>query len=743
MVAYKCNFMRKHFLRVFIPSLALALLVTSLIYRLHYTNNKTFIQNESLDYLNAATGELADNTFQVGRSLLRISNQASLDEVFTPRLLARSMNGLMESRPEIDHIRLINNEGFEQIRFNREGNKIIRVTDSALQDKSSRPYFIQSRELGPQEVVLTSLNVNQEFGEYTKPYELHTRWIVPVYNSNGEKEGVLVANINFNNVIAFTEQRMRTKHGSILVRSKDSALYQAGRVVLKGRADSIIDFYTGGILTDDSIVETREGLLVQIDASSPVRSIKERMLSIGAASFSANQGNSKVLYWISGEYYYDRVHENRLYIIILQSFISLVILFFSYRWAKFRVQEELTFDELYKSNQLLRKSEAELADAKIKLEEKVAVQESEIDDAQRLMTALFDSSMHFAGIMKPDGTLININRKTLSITGQKKSNVVGKKIWEFDLFGDKELVKNSMGYAIEQAINGESVKFESAMLDKNGNKRRIAFSLSPLFDDSGKITHLIPEGSDITEIREKDKQLQVVIQQLEARNNQLKEFSHIVSHNVRSPIGNLGLLLSIYEDAENDEERSEIVDKIKLVNTSLLELLEELLETVKILDNSEISTELNKLDVCIVQAQKLLTRQIEEADVRFNIELKELEVYYPRVYLNSLLLNLMSNAIKYRSEDRQLVLTIKTYRNDKDRVQLEFSDNGSGIDMKKNGHKIFGLYKTFHRNKPGKGLGLFMTKTQIESHGGTIQVKSELNKGTTFIITFPNPPISH
>lgn len=734
--------MRKHFLNVFIPSFLVGMLVTSLIYRMHYTNNKNFIRDEAKDFLSASTNELADNTFEIGRSLVRIANTSKHDAEFNPQLLARSLNGLMDSRSEIDHIRFMDTEGLEKIRFNRDESGVYRVDEAQLQDKSSRPYFADNIGLKDGEIALSPLNLNKDRGKVATPYTLVVRWVVPLFGIDGSKKGTLVANIDFNLLSSRASDRIRFKDGQLLLKSADSAIFIDGEVLYGAPADSMMNYLTGNGRRFDSIIESKNGMLIGEQATEAVKIIDSKLQNIGVERLRTHQANSQVLVWIPGEKLFGRVHENIPYIIILQSFVTIVVAFFSYRWARFRVTERITFEELHKSNTLLKVSEKELAAAMLKLEAKVVTQEGEIEEAHRLLAALFDSSMHFAGIMKPDGQLINVNRKTLKLTGQKKSDVVGKKIWEFDLFGDREFVKESMSVAIAQAMKGERVSFESIMYDMNGDKRRIAFTLSPLYNEDGEITHLIPEGADITELREKDKQLQSVITQLENRNQQLKEFSHIVSHNVRSPIGNLGLLLSIYEDAENDEERKEIVDKIKMVNHSLLELLEELLETVKILDNSEISTELNSVEAAINQARTLLTRQIEESKAEFEIENAEIEVYYPRVYLHSLLLNLMSNAIKYRSDERPLKISIKMQLNENEQPQLIFKDNGSGIDMKRHGHKVFGLYKTFHRNKPGKGLGLFMTKTQVESHGGTIQVSSKLNEGTTFTITFPPTPRS-
>jgi sensor histidine kinase regulating citrate/malate metabolism len=99
---------------------------------------------------------------------------------------------------------------------------------------------------------------------------------------------------------------------------------------------------------------------------------------------------------------------------------------------------------------------------------------------------------------------------------------------------------------------------------------------------------------------------------------------------------------------------------------------------------------------------------------------------------------MLTNAIKYKHPDRDPIISIKTtldYTNN-DSIILEIKDNGCGIDMEKYGEKLFGMYKTFHQNKDAVGIGLFITKNQIESLNGQIIVDSELNIGTTFTIKF-------
>jgi signal transduction histidine kinase len=105
-----------------------------------------------------------------------------------------------------------------------------------------------------------------------------------------------------------------------------------------------------------------------------------------------------------------------------------------------------------------------------------------------------------------------------------------------------------------------------------------------------------------------------------------------------------------------------------------------------------------------------------------------------RSFLQSIFYNLISNSIKYKQPNMDLVITIKSMRLGSN-VRLTFADNGMGIDLATQGSKVFGLYKRFHLgHAEGKGMGLFMVKTQVESLGGYISIKSDVNKGTEFTI---------
>ncbi len=116
-------------------------------------------------------------------------------------------------------------------------------------------------------------------------------------------------------------------------------------------------------------------------------------------------------------------------------------------------------------------------------------------------------------------------------------------------------------------------------------------------------------------------------------------------------------------------------------------------------------------------------------------------LYGIRSYFNSILYNLISNAIKYRHSDRDCIINISTNRIN-DTCLIQVKDNGIGIDLEKHQNKMFGMYKRFHDHLDGKGLGLFLTKQQIDAMNGKIYVDSKINIGSQFSIELPSFPLS-
>jgi len=157
-------------------------------------------------------------------------------------------------------------------------------------------------------------------------------------------------------------------------------------------------------------------------------------------------------------------------------------------------------------------------------------------------------------------------------------------------------------------------------------------------------------------------------------------------------------------------------------------------EVVNINTNINLATKPLNLIKYINKAKDILSEEILSNDVSFITNIPDdAVIVYNSAYLESIIYNLISNAIRYKHPQRKPIITIRFYKeNDTDVVEI--SDNGMGIDMAKNGEKIFGMYKTFSTNPDARGIGLFITKNQIDAMGGTITLESEPNVGSTFKI---------
>ncbi len=144
-------------------------------------------------------------------------------------------------------------------------------------------------------------------------------------------------------------------------------------------------------------------------------------------------------------------------------------------------------------------------------------------------------------------------------------------------------------------------------------------------------------------------------------------------------------------------------------------------------------TEIN-LEEIIHKTTKTLKDEIDNIKPKIILKLYNPVIRSNQTYLESIFLNLVSNALKFHSEQRPLEITIVSESISDKRTEIKFSDNGIGIDLKRHKEKVFGLYQRFHENSDGKGIGLFLIKSQITALGGTIYVESEVEKGTSYII---------
>lgn len=361
------------------------------------------------------------------------------------------------------------------------------------------------------------------------------------------------------------------------------------------------------------------------------------------------------------------------------------------------------------------------------------------EDAHRIAEEndrIFNYSLGLNVVANFEGYLVKLNPAWERLLGWTLRELTSRKFTDFIHPEDLQKTNEIFQYVLE---GNQLFTFENRYRCKNGAYRWLLWTSSPDL----KRGVIYASAIDITDRKKFEddlvlskKDVEVAALELEEQNRQLDEFAHIISHNLRSPVGNIRALINFIDEKSTMEDYKIIFEKISKVANNLNETMNELMETLKVQKNTEVErSDLRFKDILDRVVQSLEGDLIQHgATVTFDFN-DAPKITYSKTYLESIFQNLISNAVKYRSSDRTPEIHVSSSIVS-GRVELRFRDNGLGIDLVKHGDKLFGLHKTFHEHKEARGVGLFLTKTQIEALGGTIRAESKIDEGTVFIIRF-------
>jgi PAS domain S-box-containing protein len=332
--------------------------------------------------------------------------------------------------------------------------------------------------------------------------------------------------------------------------------------------------------------------------------------------------------------------------------------------------------------------------------------------------------------------IIYVNPAFTSMTNFTKEEVIGKTPL---IFMSKESIKNNFKPLAGAIKKREEFYYEAINHKKNNEEYWVNMSMFPIKDTDDEHTHWISIQRDITLEKQREIEREHLIKELTQNNKDLKQFSYITSHNLRAPLSNLTGLLNLIEDINiEDTELKEIIYGFSVSTNLLNQTVNDLVKVIVIKDNP--SKEKEEIDIkeIINNITQQISSSINKVNPIIKLNLDQAQkIYINKSYFESILINLLTNSLKYRDLNNKLEIKIES-KIENDTTILTFTDNGIGIDLNKNKEKVFGLYQRFHDYPDSKGLGLYLVKSQVESMGGTIEIESKVNTGTTFTLTFKN-----
>lgn len=361
--------------------------------------------------------------------------------------------------------------------------------------------------------------------------------------------------------------------------------------------------------------------------------------------------------------------------------------------------------------------------------------EQQILEERQLLRTLIDNLPLNVFVKDLGSRKILINKSELEFCGvSDESEILGKDDFEFY---DEEMAKSFREEDLRVMNTSEPILGkETISIKKDGTLTTFLTSKIPLKGTDGKINGLVGISLDISDLKQKEEELRGLINVTSLQNKKLINFAHIVSHNLRSHTANFSMLLDFFVNESDEGEKNKIVNMLVQASDNLLETLDNLNEVVAISTNVELEKEPLRVNDKITLVEQNLMAFLKNNNAKIINKISD-DVFIKAVpaYAESILMNFITNAVKYKDPERNPVVKLSAKKNDRYTI-ISIEDNGLGIDMQKYGDKLFGMYKTFHDNPDSQGIGLYITKNQIEAMNGKITTSSEVGKGTTFNIYF-------
>lgn len=344
----------------------------------------------------------------------------------------------------------------------------------------------------------------------------------------------------------------------------------------------------------------------------------------------------------------------------------------------------------------------------------------------------FSLSHDYLCIAGYDGYFRKVNPAFIKLMGYSQEELFARPISDLVHPHDKANTADTRRPILEGT---PLLNFQNRYITKSGAIAWLTWTSIPV--PGKKLIYAI--AKNITHLKKMEEERQFLIKDLTSVNSGLKQLTYTISHDLRSPVNNMMSLFSFMDLSKiQDEETLHHLDFLEKAVHELKDNLNGQMDHLK--DTLLLKSKLEPIDLKEVFDTTVdsIRALIEDSRTTFVVDFSEVGILMVNnFYLHSIFLNLITNSIKYAQPGIPPVITIIS-KKEAGSSQVRFSDNGIGFDMEKNKHTLFGLNQVFTNHSDSKGVGLYLVKNYMNNLGGTIEVTSQINVGSTFTLTFKN-----
>ncbi|HEX6916047.1 MAG TPA: PAS domain S-box protein [Chitinophagaceae bacterium] len=364
----------------------------------------------------------------------------------------------------------------------------------------------------------------------------------------------------------------------------------------------------------------------------------------------------------------------------------------------------------------------------------------ELKENEEKFKTIIEYSYDAIAIIDGTGMISYISPSVKHLLGFEPEEMVGKSGFEFIHPDDRGNTAGKLAALTNHPEIEHRVDYRS--ITRDGSYKWLE-AKGKNMSSNKHINGILVSLRDISDRKKLLDEQTVLATELTKYNKDLQQFSFITSHNLRAPVANLMGLLALYnQDDPADPTNVELIDKFHECTRKLNDTLNDLINVLVIRSRPNADLEYIRFEDVLHHVQRNIDGLVKASGGTISFDFSAAEgVEYNRVHMESIFMNLISNAVKYAEPQRRLVISVRSEQTEQG-VRLIVKDNGIGIDLDRYGERMFGLYQRFHSGKDGKGLGLYMIKSQITASGGKIEVDSEPGAGSSFKVTFPQPRIN-